>query len=203
MRKKCFLCCRPLFRYSKQNSLLSSCSEQAHSNPDWSSEKSTNSFSAEPTHFQFTPWSQAEYQEGKNNRNDTTAHCCLQEGAFLVGQRKMDGTRVPELAWRPGKWQIYGSGIAKGGVPFHWCPSELPWLVIAPFLLSVSDERVLGGKWVHAGEQLFHGFMVYSLLESLSWLLPLWMSSSVRAAPGLAVPTAASGPLPDMPCLLL
>lgn len=43
-------------------------------------------------------------------------------------------------------------------------------MVIALFLLSVSDERVLGGKRVHRCELLFHGFIVYSLLDSLPWL---------------------------------
>lgn len=40
-------------------------------------------------------------------------------------------------------------------------------MVIAPFLLNVSDESVLGGRRVHECEQLFHGFIVNSRLDSL------------------------------------
>ena len=63
-------------------------------------------------------------------------------------------------------------------------PRSLAWLLL-PFLLYVSDEGVPAGRRAYKCEQLFHGFTVSSLLDSLSWL-PLWMSSTVRAAPGLA-----------------
>ena len=71
-------------------------------------------------------------------------------------------------------WQlrIYGSGVAKGGVHFHSFPPEVPGLVIAPFLLYVSDEGVLGGKRAYECEQLFHGFIVSLLFDSLSCLPP-------------------------------
>lgn len=49
-------------------------------------------------------------------------------------------------------------------------PPEVSGLVFAPFLLYVSDEGVLGGKQAYKYEQLFRGFTVSSLLDSLSWL---------------------------------
>lgn len=81
-----------------------------------------------------------------------------------MGGRKMDGTCVPELAWHPGELRIYGPSITRGGGHLHSFHPEFPWSVIAPFLLNVSDEHVLGGKQAHKREQLLHGFIVYSLL---------------------------------------
>lgn len=85
-----------------------------------------------------------------------------------MGLREMCSAHVPEPAWHLGEPWIGGPGVARGRVHYHGFHPEVPGLVIAPFLLNVSDDSVLGGKRVHGREQLFRGFIVYSLLDSLS-----------------------------------
>lgn len=73
-----------------------------------------------------------EKQESMDNADDN------RRKAFLLGQMKMQGTRVPEglASWRA---VDLGSGIVKGGVHFDWFHSEVHRLVIALFLLNMRD----------------------------------------------------------------
>ena len=82
----------------------------------------------------------------------------------------MERARVPEPAWHLGELRIDGSGVAKGGVRFHYFDPQVPGLVLAPFLPNMSDDSVLGGKWAHRLEQLFVDLLFIFFLDSLSWL---------------------------------
>lgn len=60
-----------------------------------------------------------------------------------------------------GGLRSYGPGVASGGVRLPCFHPEVPGLIIAPFLLYVSDEGVLGGKRAHGCKLLFRGFIVF------------------------------------------
>jgi hypothetical protein len=128
----------------------------------------TNSFSPKLTCFQFTPWSQAEKQEGRNNHNNQVCPPLF--------TRAKHSWRASGRCTAPVCQNWFGVSVSwdlwlqhrQRRSPFALISFRGPGVAYCPFLLNVSDESVLGGKQAHEADQLLHGFIADSLLYKLS-----------------------------------